>query len=71
MANKVYKDADGKVIHVKVDEVITDPNHELAVQIPPGADGTKEHPLDALTEPTPEDVFAEAADKPKAKPKDD
>lgn len=61
---KVYRDEDGKVIEVQMDEVITDPEHELAVQIPPEADGSQDHPLAPLLEPSPEEIFAAEAAEP-------
>lgn len=57
---RVYKDEDGAVIEVQLDEKITDPNHELAVQVPAEADGRNEHPLDALLEPSALEAIAEA-----------
>lgn len=58
---EVYKDESGKVIEVRMDEKITDPEHELAVQVPPEADGRNEHPLDRLLQPSAEEVFAKLA----------
>lgn len=60
MAKHVHKDETGRVIEVRMDEKITDPEHPLAVQIPEEADGSNDHPLSPLLEPSPNDL-AEAA----------
>lgn len=55
---KVLKDETGRVIEVQMDEKITDPTHELAVQ---GHDdervnGAAQHALAPLLEPSPNDL---------------
>lgn len=67
--------ADTKVnVHetvVATDVVITDPSSPLAVQVPDAGRGSLELPAHALSAPTPEQAFADAApkaSKPVAKP---
>lgn len=59
----VYKDESGKVIEVQMDERITDPNDELAVQVPPEADGSQDNALAPLLEPSPNDFAAKEAEE--------
>jgi len=71
-AKRVYKDEDGKVIEVQMDEKLTK-DHENAVQghDDPRVDGAAEHPLSPLLEPSPNDLAEEEAAKaaPKAEAK--
>lgn len=63
--------------HVKLDTVILDPNHELAVQVPEGVGATstdRPNPLaDAFEAGTPEEQFAgsPASSEPRKAPKRD
>lgn len=52
------EEKDGKVVSFEQNTVITDPDHELAVQIPEGSSGADENPLGVHSEPTPEEAFA-------------
>lgn len=58
-----HDEATGKVASVSLDEVITDPESDLAVQVPPEADGSQGDARAVHEEPTPEEVFAAAADE--------
>lgn len=49
---------------VALDEVITDPSHPLAVQVPDAGRGELDLAAHSLSGPTPEEVFAEAPDEP-------
>lgn len=49
---------------VQMDEVITDPNSPLAVQIPDAGRGTLDLPIHQLAGERPEDFFAREASKP-------
>lgn len=53
----------GKVETVKLDRHVS-ADSDLAVQIPPEADGTSDNTLGVLGEPSPEEVFASIAAKP-------
>jgi hypothetical protein len=59
----VYKDESGRVIEVRLDEKITDPTHELAVQghDDPRVNGAASHALEPLLQPSPNEL-AESAD---------
>lgn len=52
---------DDKVVSVVLDEVVTDPESDLAVQVPEGASGEDENPLSVHSEPTPEEAFGAEA----------
>lgn len=53
--------------HLALDEVITDPNSPLAVQIPDAGRGPLNLPIHQLTQPKPEDAFAAYAEEDKSK----
>ena len=50
-------------VYIAIDEVITDPSSPLAVQVPDAGRGSLSLPMHALNGPTPEQVFAAAADE--------
>lgn len=50
----------GKVQAVHQTSVVTDPESDLAVQIPPEADATQQNPLGVHAEPSPNEVAAGA-----------
>ena len=57
-------DSDKVNVHevaVATDEVITDPNSPLAVQVPDAGRGSLDLPIHQLAQPTAEQVFAEEA----------
>lgn len=57
---------DGKVVSFEQTTVVTDPESDLAVQIPEGVSGESENPLGVHKEPSPNDVFAKAPAKSKS-----
>ena len=52
---RIVREEDGKVLEVVMDERV-DAKSELAVQIPKEADGTRQHALAALLEPSPNEL---------------
>lgn len=65
---------DGKVVSFEQTTVVTDPESDLAVQIPEGVSGENDNPLGVHQEESPNDVFGDGphpneGDAPKAKPK--
>lgn len=69
-ANVVKDEKTGKVVSVDQNTVITDPESDLAVQVPPEGDGTQEDPLGVHTEPSPEDIFAKSSKSSKSSKSD-
>lgn len=69
-ADVVTDEKTGKVVSVDQNTVVTDPESDLAVQIPPEGDGTKEDPLAVHNEPSPEEVFAKSAKSSKSSKSD-
>lgn len=51
------EEQDDKVVSATFDEPVTDPESDLAVQVPEGVDGSDANPLGVHSEPTPEEAF--------------
>jgi hypothetical protein len=64
MAKRIYRDADGNVIEVKMDETVN-AEHELAVQghDDPRVNGRAEDALAPLLQPSPNEVAEQEASK--------
>lgn len=54
---RILREEDGKVLEVAMDERVSK-DDERAVQIPVEADGTRQHALAALLEPSPNELAA-------------